>query len=408
MSDTKWGIINRAGEIVLPIKFEFLFDVSETGILPVCVDKSFRYIRLDGSPAFEGVFEMAYPFREGFALAQRGGLYGMINEQGQTVVEFEFDQCGQFYCGLALVKKGSKYGYIDQSGKIAIPLIYRSANAFSDGLGCVCNDEGKWGYVNTSGDLQIDHRFQSSEDFSEGLAFVTAGERKGYIDGTGEIVITPNGWSSGQQFSEGLACVYGRRRGNHTFGDCFIDRSGAFVFEECFESAFGFSEGRALIKVKKKYGFIDRSGETIIAAKYEHAHSFRGGVAIVTQNEADGCIDLNGNVVIPFQYNNICGPKNGYFRVAVEEPLDEASKAAALTLKRIDMVWQLNVEGYMEVDEIQEQLEEQYELKVTRKEVRDLMKCLLGRVEFPSEEDERAAYAELDQDDDPEEDFDEA
>jgi hypothetical protein len=189
--------------------------------------------------------------------------------------------------------------------------------------------------------------------------------------------------------------------------DFFIDRSGAFAFEEYFESAFGFSEGRALFKVKKKYGFIDRSSETIIAAKYENAHSFRGGVAIAKQYEADGCIDLNGKVVIPFQYNLMCGPNSGYFRVAIREPLDEARKAAALTLKWIDMVRQLSVEGYMEVDEIQEQLEEPYELKVKRKDVRDLIKCLLNRVEFPNEGDERAAYAELDQDDDPEEGLDE-
>jgi len=50
-----------------------------------------------------------------------------------------------------VVCKDGKWGAIDENGDVVVPIIYTDISFPSNGLLCVCNDEGKWGYVDYTG-----------------------------------------------------------------------------------------------------------------------------------------------------------------------------------------------------------------------------------------------------------------
>ncbi len=77
----------------------------------------------------------------------------------------------------------------------------------------------------------------------------------------------------------------------------FKDASGKLVIEPQFESAGGFSEGLARVRVAGKWGFVDVRGEIVISPRFEQARFFSGGTAKVKEDGRWGLIDRNGNWV---------------------------------------------------------------------------------------------------------------
>ncbi len=119
--DSKWGYVNKKGEIVIPLKFEHAESFSE-GMASVGKDIIIREA-------------------DNFSLI----LWGFIDKTGKLVIPYRY-QGGDGYGapifreGLAAVKDElddsgwrKSIGYIDQKGNIAIPFRYYKAGSFRNG-----------------------------------------------------------------------------------------------------------------------------------------------------------------------------------------------------------------------------------------------------------------------------------
>ena len=101
------------------------------------------------------------------------------------------------------------------------------------------------------------------------------GQRAGFIGRDGIFHIPPD-YQSAYGFSEGLAVVQSRPR-NGPFGSYgFINRDGRVVVDFQFEFAMVFTEGLAPVVSGRKYGFIDQQGRLVIPAQFDTALEFRG------------------------------------------------------------------------------------------------------------------------------------
>jgi hypothetical protein len=120
----KWGLIDKSGNEILPVEYEYVMSFSE------------------------GLIE--------FIL---NGKRGFIDKNGNEVVPPTYDATDGLFEGLAAVNLNGKYGYIDKTGKEIVPLKYDGARFFSEGLAGVAvgkwytddgaNDrfDGKWGFI---------------------------------------------------------------------------------------------------------------------------------------------------------------------------------------------------------------------------------------------------------------------
>lgn len=235
------------------------------------------------------------------------GWWGYIDTEGNLLFEGDWDIAGDFTNGFARVLKDEKYGFINKKGEYLVEPIYDSAVDFSEGMAEVERD-GKYGFINTQGEEQIPPQFKSSFwGFSEGLAVVSKGEGYGYIDKQGNLVIDYKFYLA-QPFSEGIAKVT-----NEKLEASFINQQGEPLFNNrSWPGARGFSEGLAAVRTKEYNGYINTQGDLELNMGSLGLNSFEDGHAIVIVPPAIiyyGLINKKGEFVLPPEYYGLsyCG-----------------------------------------------------------------------------------------------------
>ncbi len=168
------------------------------------------------------------------------GRWGVINEQGEWVVEPQYFNSGERFVGNRLEvntvfranETFGNWGYLDREGNWAIEPAHYEAHAFSqDGIARVSNIKGtRWGFINTQGEWVIETEFFSVGDFaSNGLAPARSIRQyqRGYIDREGNWAIEPTFDGAEEFSSSGYAVV--RKSPNDLY--CVIDSEGTIVLE---------------------------------------------------------------------------------------------------------------------------------------------------------------------------------
>jgi len=105
------------------------------------------------------------------------------------------------------------------------------------------------------------------------------------------------------QTPELIPFVKGKRWG-------FVNVQRDIVVPCMYDYVYPFSEGLALVELKRKFGYIDTQGKTIIPLKYDKAQPFKNGrakVEVIFGKRTDGqfkvgYIDKAGKEIIPLQY----------------------------------------------------------------------------------------------------------
>ncbi len=85
--DKKWGAIDKAGRLVIPIEY------------------SYRLY-----------------FKEGYAAVRLGSKYGYIDETGTYLIKPQMDYASEFAEGMAGVTVNNKCGFVNTAGNMVIPL----------------------------------------------------------------------------------------------------------------------------------------------------------------------------------------------------------------------------------------------------------------------------------------------
>lgn len=122
------------------------------------------------------------------AIVKKTGLYGCINNIGNTIIPFEYTSINDFVNGKAIAKKNEKYGYIDNTGKIIIPFEYDDIEEFIDKKAIIYKN-GKYGYIDNTGEIIIPLEYDSIEEFIDGKAKAHKNGKKGYLNSFGDIII---------------------------------------------------------------------------------------------------------------------------------------------------------------------------------------------------------------------------
>ena len=262
--------------------------------------------------------------KNGTAIFQFHGLWGLINVNTNTTVSPYWDEISSFNeWGLAKVTKDKKYGYIDRQGNVVIPADWAYLSDFKDGL-CVMgkttpasisgksnylfgmmDSQGRtvtsaqWRTLGTSNNSTWNPGKYSSNyiniyapAFSEGRIKVQNQAGKwGFLDMNG-LAIGEVKWDSIADFSEGLAAV----TENNKYG--YINKEGRVVIAPQYDYANAFKEGLAAVRVGTYWRYIDQKNHTVISANYTQVNNFRGGKAdVFLENTGWQIIDMEGRLL---------------------------------------------------------------------------------------------------------------
>lgn len=176
-----WGVINRAGELVVEHQYRKLFPFQYGfGVASIIDDNQlerwgvidttgkvvipFQYGRISGTGA-EGLFvAQKYGMRE----AERGYLNNecyILDQKGNVLASTPFKLWDDFSEGLVVAEnKDEKYGFANAKGELVIPFQYEWACAFSEGLAWV-KENGKYGFINKENKFVIPAKYTSKFDY---------------------------------------------------------------------------------------------------------------------------------------------------------------------------------------------------------------------------------------------------
>lgn len=261
--------------------------------------EKYGIIDRDGDYIVEPIYDNINEFHEGLAIVTQDDKYGVINKGGEIVVEPQYDRIYDFEDGLATFELDDKYGIIDKEGNIVVKPQYDRIGNFEDGLakvwiGGFLDNTRKIGLINRDGKVVVEPSYYWIDDFHNGLASVEIDHKFGYIDKTGKVVVEPKYDKVGGNFKNGFAVVYS---GEERY---FIDMRGNVITDmkpyADIDEIELFYDGTI-----HKYGYRNAFDEIVIEAKFKYANEFVNGAAIVETDEDSALINKKGETLLQFE-----------------------------------------------------------------------------------------------------------
>ena len=273
--DEKWGIVDSTGNLLIPMKYDFIYGPSNNFAPPAVIvlsKEKFGLIDLNDN--------IIIPIKYDIKISQLGQSLIMAKRKedekydcyinGELIQDSPFDAYGAWFSTPPIinVSKNGKWGVIDSNdGRIIIPYDYDSIN-YSD---------------------------------RKNYFYVKKNELVGLFDKYGKVVIPPM-WDDIWNPSIGNSQFF-RVKKNGVYG--LVNANNEFLIPVLYDSLEKTSITQ-LYRVKKggEYGIINEKGEVIIPVNYKDLYEifdlFYGSI-----NGKYGCLDKLGNIAVPFVYDEI-------------------------------------------------------------------------------------------------------
>lgn len=260
-----YGYINKKGQLVIPFNYISAEEFRDNQA-KVLKSGSEEYFFIDkngnkiASPS--GLFPDSKRINGKY-------LWGYVDGQGHTVIQYQYKDAKDFREGLARVQsEDGSYYFIKNTGGALTDRHNEIAEYASDGFirykpnVMPNNATRKWGFLNRFGRRTIPAKYYDAGDFSEGIAYVEEliGEELwcGFIDNNGNKVHrTKYNIATYSRFKDGYIVATDE---SGKYG--YINRQGQPLTSFMFDYAEDFSEGLARVSVGDKWGFVDKKGNT--------------------------------------------------------------------------------------------------------------------------------------------------
>jgi len=150
--DRKRGYLNvNTGKIIIPAQFQRAWNFSE-GIAAVYDEGKVFFINASGEPVFKNTFpihydlnfdDIAFQFHDGLCVMRTmDGKWGLINTQGEWVVNPIYNAMDAPYHGYRRVYDGDHYGLLTSDGSVVLPMVYDDIRRELAGNGWVLVKDG--------------------------------------------------------------------------------------------------------------------------------------------------------------------------------------------------------------------------------------------------------------------------
>ncbi len=335
-STNRWGIINFAGDTLVPFQYNDIKHFYNHAKPNAWLDMDYYKVQIDG-------------------------LYGAIDHSGKTIIPAKYEDIkmlpnnnGIFFA----VKQQNLWSLIDIHQEVIIPLQYQSISYLSPHQKEIFKTQRahfEHGYVNAQFRMiPLPHGYRHMEYnngyfLSRGTSFNnllldTLGnkawpeQRNLKIPSDGLIWTSQDyktwallnlqrdsiakGWSDARRFSHKLAPVREAEArqwlGFHLrkkWG--FINEKGKLVLDYTWIRAESFNKfGLAKVRRGKNWGLIDTTGKTILPTQYRQIKEFSssGTVLVRTNSRRWGLLDKNGQWILKPKYKEISTPSDGLIR----------------------------------------------------------------------------------------------
>lgn len=133
--ERKYGFSDRFGKVVIKPIYDNVGIFSD-GLCPVQINEKFGVIDKTGKLVIPAIYDhLGQSFEEKRISFFLDGKCGVLDEQGNVVIQPTYNRIYPFKNGFAVTQQGIKYGFIDMNGKVLFEPQFDSASRFgTEGL----------------------------------------------------------------------------------------------------------------------------------------------------------------------------------------------------------------------------------------------------------------------------------
>ena len=338
----KQGVISRAGELVLPCRYDSIVtggtwfwagsqykgnwrwqlydDVGHllssrnyegigaiTGrLFPVKREGHWGYVNTRGEEQIPCRYDAVKNFNNRRALVNYLGRWGVINKEGAWVMRPDFEHLeaghGPYYLRHAgfrsyLIKPGEGTTLITDTRLTKVPQGYEEDDR-----------HGRYGFRNKQGEVVIPMMYDSMAWETNTVIYVRMGDENAWFNVQGRRIFALR--ESYQRFiplRDGNFLIRSRDRWG------MVNQQGEFQIANRYDSLRPFADGYSAFMLIGHWGFIDQYERIVIQPNYDKAGDFHAGLAVVGNEGRFGLINKSGDVVLPLRYDSVEHLENGAY-----------------------------------------------------------------------------------------------
>lgn len=201
---SKWGIIDKLGNLVVDYTFDAISESSTNGYWAVCSQGKWGFLNIETGKTIDIQYDAITMSNEGFWAIQLNGKWGYLNPTTGESIPCEYDDYGQFRSDVTLMKLNGYWGVVNRKGDTAINFIYNDMTEFKNDMAIVKVNDG-YGVIRTDGSYVLElTKAQSAQILGSYIIL-----RSGYISGDTYSVYNLDG-----ELLYNCAGIYGVYNGN--------------------------------------------------------------------------------------------------------------------------------------------------------------------------------------------------
>lgn len=318
--DRLFGLTNRQGEVLAAPQFKEVMPFYE-GLASV-VNSQWQGMVINSSGqvviAPENMKGQVFPFRDGKAIIRehRSGeyLHGVIDSQGEVLIELEWEDIGDISNGLAVVGKDYRRGLINMQGELVVPCEWAWIRVLENGYWYAIADQRAIALMDPQGQVITDRLWFYISLTRNGLFFEVCDDENhhGVLDLQGKLLGDLKYSSIDEGLNGGLQLNYWDWECGWKKQD-YLDKQGKlYTYEQWAEKWLG-DRGLTLVTEKiegdvVRYGFANASGEVVCPPKWSEVHYLGADYCVVRGYSAQqddwlfGLVNGQGEVVCEPQW----------------------------------------------------------------------------------------------------------
>lgn len=323
---------------------------SAQGHFPVKINKKWGLIDSNGNMVLDANYDAIGEFKKyGYAVMQRAGRVGLLNEQGREIVSPRYDDLKVLDSTMVAVMDQGEWLVVDLKGKVLLPKGYDRVEVWSEEF-LAYTKRDKWGIVNRTGKEILSAEFDeiSIEDkhfvtrksndlgvsdqrgrqilpnlateirfFSDSLIFYRKGSQWGAVNGDGAEQIAAR-FDSFERLSPRFIKLIADSK---SFVYSLACRR--IITKGYFDDFYPLTRQLLIVKRKRQLGLIDQCGSPVLPIQYDEIQTYGADYFRVNQNGQWGVVAKSGTPVIDLKYDYIAPlrskvclvKKNGKFGV---------------------------------------------------------------------------------------------
>ncbi len=300
----KWGLIDSAGKVVVPARYEAIGDFKAFQLAVMQLNGRVGLLDQAGNTVLPARYEDIKVLDANLMAVMQQGIWQVINRSGTVILDRGYKRVQVLRSGYLAFLQEDYWGIVRSDGRLISQPIYEDIESVSESF-FLTSRSGRLGLLRTDGTTVLDNRAGEIRLLSDSLIFFRESGSWGAIDAEGRPLI-PARYNSYRMLGDGFIRLLTSETSYIYSISC-----GRLLSEADFDDYFPYSDHYIIVKKDRRLGLFDRCGTQILSPRYQEIQAFAPGKFRVKEAGKWGIVEWGDHLLLPPSYSYIAPLKFG-------------------------------------------------------------------------------------------------